>query len=102
MREFSVVNDWRTIQFFLDDQGVYEVEADPENNKNVRCTCSSFKRSSKCKHTKYVQAVTSENNGLYTIRIAADLDEEEMRAAMDDPPAFREIIMKHTKPVVLP
>ena len=97
-----MANGWRTIQFFLDDQGVYEVEADPDNNKNVRCSCSIYQRANKCKHTKYVRNITSENNGLYTVRIEADMDESELAAAMSSPEAFRQIILRHTKPVVLP
>jgi hypothetical protein len=39
MRGLNMEIDWRTVQLFLDDSGVSEVEIDAEDATNVRCSC---------------------------------------------------------------
>jgi hypothetical protein len=92
---------WRTVQFFLDDEGVSEVEVDQENNSKVRCDCLQFNRAARCKHSKYVKEKIAENDGHYALEVPVDVDDEEALVAMVDATAFRTFVMKYGKVVVL-
>jgi hypothetical protein len=93
--------DWRTIQVFLSSDGVCEVEADPEDYTRMRCTCSAFKRSRPCKHTKFIKQKIKESGGSYSIVIPADLEDEAMEHALKTSKNFRSLIIHHAKVEVL-
>jgi hypothetical protein len=93
--------DWRTIQLFISNDGVAEVEVDSENSSKVRCSCPEFKKMARCKHQRRVKALISENDGHYTVLVPDDIPEEIAIAAMTDPTAMREFIIKYAKIEVL-
>lgn len=101
MRELSMDIEWRTVQMFLESDGVCEVEIDADNSRKVRCSCPSFNTSARCKHTKYVKRQLEENNGNYQILIPEEVDDDEAFEAMSDPYAFRNFIIKYGKVEVI-
>lgn len=88
-------NGWRTVQMFLEEAGIFEVEVDSTNRNKVRCSCSAFKNSTRCKHAKFVKNAMNENDGHYTIQIPVEVDEDEAIIAMDSAEAFRQFIIKY-------
>jgi hypothetical protein len=101
MKDVTMGIEWRTVQLFLEVDGVCEVEIDADNNTKVRCTCKSFSTVARCKHVKHVKKSMSENNGHYSISIPENVDEEEAFAAMGDTKLFRDFIIKYGKVEVL-
>lgn len=93
--------EWRTVQLFLDDDGVAEVELDADNSAKMRCTCKAFSVSARCKHTKYVRKHLEANSGHYSILIPEDIDDEIALSAMEDPSAFRDFIIRYGKVEVI-
>ncbi len=92
---------WRTVQFFLDNEGVAEVEVDQESGAKVRCDCLQFSRAARCKHSKYVKEAMAGNEGHYALEIPVGVEDEEAIVAMTDAKAFRDFVMKYGKVVVL-
>lgn len=90
-------SSWRTVQMFVEESGVFEVEVDSESKNKVRCTCGPFKNSSRCKHSKFVKAAMDDNNGHYTIQVPVEIDDIEAMVAMESAEAFREFIIKYAK-----
>ena len=101
MEEVTVDIKWRTVQLFLEDYGVVEVEVDQENNKKARCTCPGFNRTGRCKHVKHVKDIMDENDGHYSIQIHVDVDENEAISAMRSAEAFRNFVVKYGKVEVI-
>jgi hypothetical protein len=101
MRGLNMEIDWRTVQLFLDDSGVSEVEIDAEDSTNVKCSCKVFFRSSRCKHSKYVRNEIENNYGNYAIKVPVDIDDEEALEAMSSSETFREFIIKYGKVEVI-
>ena len=93
--------DWRTVQLFLDESGVSEVEIDAEDATNVKCSCKSFYKSSRCIHTKYVRNEIENNDGNYAIKVPVDIDDDEALEAMSSSETFREFIIKYGKVEVI-
>lgn len=93
--------DWRTVQLFLDENGVYEVEVDADNNKRVRCNCSTFKLSARCKHAKFVKTNMEAGQGNYSIQIPVEVSDEEAFKAMSSSDSFRDFIIKYGKVEVI-
>lgn len=92
---------WRTIQFILDKEGVHEVEVDYEDASKVRCSCKSFSRVLKCKHSKFVLSSIEENGGQYSIHIPVDIDDETAMEAMTSKDSFRDFILRYGKVEVI-
>jgi hypothetical protein len=101
MKEVNMNISWRTVQMFLEEDGVAEVEVDQDNNSKVRCSCPTFSKSARCKHVKYVREQMSTNQGHYSIQIPLDIDETEAIAAIDDPDEFRNFVIKYGKVEVI-
>jgi len=101
MKELSMDITWRTVQLFLEDYGVVEVEVDHENPNKMRCTCPSFDRFARCKHTNHVRVSMKGNDGHYSIQIPVKVDEQEAVAAMENSAAFRAFIVKYAKVEVI-
>lgn len=93
--------DWRTIQMFIGEDGVAEVELDAENSSKIRCSCKSFYKSARCKHTKFVKSHMQENDGHYAIQVPVDISDEEALDAMSSSDTFRKFILKYGKVEVL-
>lgn len=101
MKESIMTNDWRTVQLFLDVDGVAEVEVDSKNPKLTRCTCPSHSSVRGCVHTKYVKKNMQENDGHYTVSIPVEVDDEDAIAATSSAAAFRDFIIKYGKVEVI-
>jgi hypothetical protein len=101
MKEVNMHISWRTVQMFLEDTGVAEVEVDQKNKSKIRCSCPAFFKSARCKHVKYVREQMSTNHGHYSIQIPLDVDETEAIAAIDNPEEFRNFVIKYGKVEVI-
>jgi hypothetical protein len=93
--------DWRTVQFFIGDNGVAEVLVDAEDHRKVKCTCESFSRSAKCAHSLKVRMRMRENEGHYRIQIPEEIEDDVVVSAMSSPESFREFLIKYGKVEVL-
>jgi len=91
---------WRTIQFFISEDGVCEVQSDDSSSKKFRCTCRDFSLLARCKHVRFVKDRIGES-GVFTVKLAEDIDVENVSAAMNDPDLFREFLIRHAKIEVL-
>jgi hypothetical protein len=92
-----MTNEWRTVQMFLSDDGVHEVQTDVDDYAKMMCTCAVFKSSKKCKHTRYVKRRIDLNGGSYAIRIPDDVSDNEVDEAMMSADAFRSFVIHHAK-----
>jgi hypothetical protein len=101
MKEVSMDINWRTIQFFISEEGPFEVEMDYDNNRKLRCNCPDFQKVAKCKHQKFVKNLIEENGGYYSIQIPVEIDEDEALLAFSSSENFREFILKYGKVEVL-
>lgn len=102
MKEMRMITPWRTIQVFISSHaaGVFEVEVDTDT-KDTRCNCPVWKKSATCKHTHFVKQKMRTNQGHYSIRIPEEIPDDLVQEAIDDPKAFRDLILKYNKVVVL-
>lgn len=91
---------WRTVQMFLTQSGVYEVEINTESH-DVRCSCYNYRTRFTCAHEKYVDKYARENGGTYPVKISSRATEEEAEEAQHSPEAFRDFILKYGKVEVL-
>lgn len=101
MKGLEMEIKWRTVQFFMSLDGVCEVEVDADNTGKVRCNCSTFMTSAKCKHSKHIKRQMAENDGHYNIQIPADVSDEEAIEAIGNPESFRKFILKYGKVEVI-
>lgn len=101
MKGANMTTDWRTVQFFLDEKGVCEVEADASDYKKMRCTCPVFATRRRCKHTRHVKRLIDENDGNYTVRLSEEVTDEMIDESMDSPEAFRTLLVYHAKVEVI-
>lgn len=93
--------DWRTVQLFLSEDGIAEVEIDSENSTKVRCSCPEFQKVARCKHQRRVKRAISENHGHYTVMVPEEVSEEVALEAMSSQEAMREFILRYAKIEVL-
>lgn len=98
----SMKSPWRTVQMFISSQaaGVFEVEVDTETKK-IRCNCPVWRKTAKCKHTKFVDIKMQLNNGHYSIMVPHEIPEDLAVEASDDPVKFRDFVVRHAKIEVL-
>jgi hypothetical protein len=101
MKEELMEIEWRTIQFFLSEEGVSEVSADIMNPSKVRCSCTKFVKSAKCKHVDFIKARMSSSGGAYVLRVPPNVTEEEEEAAFESTDAFRNFVIKYGTPEIL-
>ena len=102
MKGASVNMDWRTIQLFLSDDGVHEVEIVVDDYRKMRCTCSYYKTGKRCKHIRHIRAQIDKNGGDYSIKIPEYLSDDELHEALLSPESFRELLIHHSHIEVLP
>lgn len=94
--------EWRTVQFFLDEDLVCEVEIDSIERKKVRCTCPAFQRDAKCKHSRHVKREMDQRaDGNYPIQITMPPNPEEIDLQSATAEEFRNFIIKYAKPEVI-
>lgn len=101
MKGIRMEYDWRTIQLFLTNEGVCEVQADHNHPYKLQCSCRWFMKVGKCGHIKFVRENMENNDGHYTIQISAEIDPMDAAIALDDAEAFRDFIIKYGKVEVL-
>lgn len=101
MKDVQLVSEWRTVQLFLSEEGIAEVEVDSLRPNTARCTCSKFATKSKCAHIKHVKEIMSTNNGHYTVHIPVEIEDNEAEEAMLTAEAFRNFIIKYGKVEVI-
>ena len=91
--------EWRTVQFFLDEEEfiIAEVAVDAMNSEKTRCSCSRFQRTARCKHTKFVKDKMADSGGVFNLRIPAGVDDEAAMDALHDTELFRELVLKYGK-----
>lgn len=92
---------WRTVQLFLEEDGIAEVSLNSTNHSQVKCDCVAFQRSARCKHSKYVKVASAANDGPYAIEIPVDIDEEEAILAISNPEGWRNFVLKYGKVLVI-
>jgi hypothetical protein len=95
--------EWRTVQFFLDEEEfiIAEVAVDAMNSRKTRCSCLKFKKTARCKHAKFVQEKISDSGGVFNLRIPAGVDDEAAMDALNDTDLFRELVLKYGKIEIL-
>lgn len=93
--------EWRTVQLFLDENGVHEVQLDLDNSNRAKCTCQSFKTIAKCKHVSFVKKKVKDNGGMYSIYIPEDIDDEIAFDMMSDAESFRTFVLEYGKVEVI-
>lgn len=101
MKGIHVKSGWRTVQLFLDKDGISEVEVDSTKPNVARCNCHQFALKKKCDHVKFIKKIMDENDGHYTVHIPVEIEDDEAELAMKDAEAFRNFIIKYAKVEVL-
>jgi hypothetical protein len=100
-KEVGMNISWRTVQMFISDEGVAEVEVDAELNDKIRCSCKAYSVSSKCRHSKFVKNRMNEGDGHYIVQVPEDVDDNEAITAMKDPSKWRAFVIQHGEIEVL-
>lgn len=98
MKEETMAIEWRTIQFFLDENGVIEVELQYEDPTKLRCSCGQL---TKCSHIRYVRDQFKNNNGIFDLEVPIDEDDDAMLEAFSSAKSFRDMIIKYGKVAVI-
>lgn len=101
MRGTGMATEWLTVQVFLSEDGVFEVEANSDDYRKMRCNCSGFFSSKKCRHTKHIRKRIEDNGGTYSILLPDDLSDDAVEEAMSSSESFRDLIIHHAKVEVL-
>jgi hypothetical protein len=95
MEEVSMATQWRTVQFFIGDEGVSEVELDSNDSSKVRCSCQKYASMRRCKHVKFVKDRINKTSGEYSVSIPDDVPDEETENAIADYVSWRNYIIKY-------
>lgn len=96
------MSDWVTIQFFVSDDGTFEVEASNKNYRRMKCNCTDFNKFLGCKHVKYVRQYIDENDGMFSVKMPDDMSDSELEDVINGDTNFRDILLKYGKVVYLP
>jgi hypothetical protein len=89
--------EWRTVQFFIGEEGVSEVEVDTDDTRIARCTCKVFTSTKRCKHSSWVLEKISSNNGNFAVQVPDYVPDELAFDVMDDVEAWRDFVIKYGK-----
>lgn len=101
MKEYVMQEDWRTVQLFLTQNAIAEVEINSMNNSQVRCNCLGFGKIKGCNHVKFVKNHMKGNDGHYTVQIPVEVDDEVASVAVQDAALFRQFIIDYGKVEVI-
>jgi hypothetical protein len=90
-------DDWRTLQIFLSNQGVHDVEGNTEDSKMLRCNCPHFSRSGRCKHVKFVKDKMEASDGHYSIEMNENdaPPEDVVLEAIKNAKSFRALLVRY-------
>lgn len=83
----------KTVQFFIDDQGVSEVFSDPKNN--FTCTCLGFETRKRCKHVAWCESKLTIAG--YPVLVEGKAEQEEIEIARSSDEEFRKFLLKYGK-----
>lgn len=92
--------DWRTVQIYLSENGVSEVEVDIESAA-LRCNCEMYSSRRQCKHVRIVEAKMKKNGGTYPVQISSRASAAETKRANRSSKEFRDFVIKYGKVEVL-
>lgn len=95
-------DDWVTIQFFVSDDGTYEVQGSHKDYRKMKCTCAEFNPLRRCKHVKYMRNHIEDNDGVFSLRIPDDVGDEEIDAVVNGETDFRDMLLRYGKVVYIP
>lgn len=95
-------SNWVTIQFFVSDNGVFEVTGHQQDYRKMRCTCPDFSRLTRCKHVKFSREKIAEDDGVLSLKIPEDVTDEEMDAMVDGQIELRDLLLRYGKVVYIP
>lgn len=102
MKDTPVADNFKIVQIFLPQNSspmVYEVSS---NEKDFRCTCSTFDTKGGCKHIAFVMARIDANGGRnYPLEISNKATLEDAQKAQESVQNFREFIIKFGKVEVI-
>lgn len=93
--------DWRTVQVFLSEDGIHEVQLDLDDNRNQRCTCKKFQLIKRCRHTRWVEESIVDQGGHFSVQISAEVDELEAEDAFSTADSFRAFVIRYGKVEVI-
>ena len=88
--------EWRTVQIYLSDNGVCEVEVDT-SSAGLRCTCPNFDSKGTCKHVRMVNTKMKTNGGIYPVHISNRATKEETEKANESYIQFRNFVIRYGK-----
>lgn len=90
-------DEYRTVQIFLSDEGVHDVQISTEDSSKMHCNCPRFLLSKRCPHVKFVKERMKETDGHYTIPIDEEdaPSEEEIMESIKTPEQFRQFLIKY-------
>lgn len=92
---------WRTVQIFLSPScSIFEAEVDQSSGK-VRCNCPAHSARSTCKHTRFVKARITANNGTYPMMLDANTPRGAATSAHRSAEEFRQFVVKYGRIEVL-
>jgi len=97
MREAKPMAEWRSLQFFLSDDGVHEVQANPDNYKQLKCDCHVYKSGKRCAHVRYVRDQITSKNGSYSITIPEHISDEDIQRASESADSFRNLLIHNAR-----
>ena len=103
MKGPKMESEWRTIQMFLDEEtlGIYEVQINSINPKQIVCSCKAYVVSTRCKHVRYIKTSMDGNDGHYAIQIPASVADDVSVDAIATADDWREFVVKYAKVIVL-
>ena len=106
MGRTELAADWRMVQVFLSARqpAIYEVEIDMESGKRwapARCSCPTFRRTSKCRHTEWIQQQMINHDGQCPVRIHRSAGVANMNHVMGSASAFRDFVIPYGRVEVL-
>ena len=94
----STTVEWKTIKFFLSNDGVDEVQASTE--KDMRCSCNGFNARKHCKHIEWCNN-TLKDDGTFPVEISKYAPKDEIELAKTSHEAFRNLLIRWGKIEVL-
>ena len=106
MGRTELAADWRMVQVFLSARqpAIYEVEIDMDKSKPdtaTRCSCPTYRRNNKCRHTEWIQQQMVTHDGKYPLRIHRSAGVDNMHHVMGSASAFRDFVVRYGRVEVL-
>lgn len=91
---------WRTMQIFLSEDGIFEVEMDAAG-RAFRCNCPEYSVASACRHSKFMLNKVTKTKGVLSIEIPDSVEDEDVPTLETPADKFREFVLKYGRVEVL-